>query len=196
MGTFFSGPKARMQAVISEGWGVGSPDPTIANRAIPAGWFLPTPNESPVEDMILSGGRFDRAYVINWTGVVDWPIPNDPFQNTLLKRAWCEITIGYVYGTPDQMGNQVNTEAGTGETPATALAGTRERALSDAMRIWRAFNLTLLYANTGTGDINPFIYGVTQVDKAYTVDLGKGRILLRLPLIVDLQGDATIPYDP
>lgn len=196
MAQFFDGPTTRLQTIISGGWGVGSADPTIANRAIPAGRWLATPDQSPVEDFIFSGSRFDRAYVVNWLGERDFPEPNDPFQNTLIVRARCQIDIGYVYGYPNQMDAQVNVDAGTSETPASALASVRSRALSDARRIWRALNLTTLLANTGTDDVDPILVGVTQVDEAVTVDLGKGRLLLHIPLLVDIQGDANTAYDP
>lgn len=140
-------------------------------------------------------GSFDRVYTINWLGQRDFPTPVNPWQTTVLVRARCSIDIGYVYGTALEVGGQVNLAAGTGETVSSALASVRERALSDARRIWRALNLSTLLANTGTGDVDPYIYAVTQVDEATTQDLGSGRLLMRLPLVVDIQA-TNEAYDP
>lgn len=196
MTQFYNGPTSRLQAIISGGWGTTSTDATVANRSIPAGRWLPTVNNSPVEDVLFTGGRFDRAYVINWTGDDDLPLANDPFQNTLLVRAECVIDIGYVYGYSDQMSAQVNVDAGTTETAESALATVRSRALSDGRRIWRALNLTTMLANNGTNDINPIITGVTKNGRTSFSDIGRGRLVFHIPLWVDLQGDATENYDP
>ncbi len=180
----------RLTAIVAEGRGVdGSLGADAMARSIPAGTFRVTPGNGPIDDTNLPPERYDRAFFWRWDSAFDDPTNNNPIQTVLIEAYRVTLAVGYYTGLrADDLAKPIT---GT-DSASTMVEQARYRALSDARRLKVALEYPDLYRSVSD---DPSIVGVRR-ETSVISDRGNGRLVCETSLVVTIQSNNTLPYNP
>lgn len=192
MARLFDAIESRFAAVLEQARGQSGLGTLAAARYIPTGRFRRAGNKAALDDAAYPVQEFDAAYDLTWLGLQDTgPDPANPLDGQTLRLARVTLRVGYVYGK----GSTAFVDTAAGDTAsAVVLQNTaRQRALSDAERIYRAVAITDIFDSTTT---DPQWQLMRREGATTVADLGGGRLLSSTTYVLLLTLDASSAYDP
>lgn len=181
--------RTRVEDILFNGRGAdGSLGADAQNKSIPVGRFRTSVDNAPVRGVPSSWT--DRAVRLDWRSMgYDGLVPN-PLDGPQIKVARVLVSHAVVYGA-DNAGQVV---AASGETPATVVLQSQERALMDADRIIRALQCPSLIRDTA--DTNPVPLACTMDGECVLDDGGDGRMYASSQFVLRYQVDNADNNDP
>lgn len=192
MSFLFAAVDTRLAAILFAGRGIsGTPTSAVA---IPANRFRQRLGDAPLNDPAFPLEGFDRAVEFWPDELFQVPRLMNPLETRGLRDVRYTLRVGCVYG-PSLSGVLYPAPA-TSEAAATSILTARRRALSDAYQLQTAMLQPALYQDAGAESSDPRIVAIREAGPVRLQDLGAGRLVSEIPLVLTLDVAQTSRYEP
>lgn len=174
--------EARLDAILLTGRGG---DNTLGVDAmlvaIPSGKYRRRDRPGTLRDRAYPPELFDRTLDYVWRSSDDTPEPSNEYASPGLRAYRLDLQVGYLWG--ESWISLIRHRSATGETQATAATYPHRRQANDGEEIRLALCFPGLFQVAAD---SPFIVGITPAGARTYEDVGPGRRLTTIPLLVIL----------